>query len=64
MVRYKLGDTTIRKILGYAKLERHCANRTSPSFLLSNTELDEIILYYGQSWETGKMDYAQLREEL
>ena len=64
IVRYKLGDTTIRKILGCAKPERHRANRTGPSFFVSNTELDKIILYWGQSWETRKMDHTQLRQEL
>jgi hypothetical protein len=48
MVRYKLGDTTIRKILGYPHLERQRPNRTGPAFLLSDREVDEVILYYSQ----------------
>jgi hypothetical protein len=64
MVRYKLGDTTIRKILGYPAPERLRPNRKGPSFLLSNTKVDEIILYYAESWENRIMQWPKLREEL
>ena len=50
MLRYKgLGESSIRKILGYPTPERRRANRTGPKFLLSNKEVDEIILYCAQS---------------
>lgn len=64
MVRYKLGDTTIRKILGYPAPERHRPNRTGPAFLLSNQQVDEIILYCGESWENRILQWPKLREEL
>jgi len=51
MVRYKLSDTTIRKILGYPNPEHRRPNRTGPSLLLSNAKVDEIILYYAESWD-------------
>ena len=50
MLRYKgLGESSIRKVLGYAAPERRRTNRIGPKFLLSNKETDEIILYYAQS---------------
>lgn len=65
MLRYKgLGESSIRKILGYPTPERRRANRTGPKFLLSNKEVDEIILYCAQSWEHRVLNYSKLREEL
>jgi hypothetical protein len=49
--RYKLSESSIRKILSYLAPERDRPNRTGPTFLLSNTRVDEIILYYAESWE-------------
>ena len=40
-----LGYTIIRKILGYAALEQRRPNRTGPKFLISDREVDEIIIY-------------------
>jgi hypothetical protein len=51
MVRYRLGNTIIRKILGYSAPERRRPHRTGPTFLLSNAKVDEIILYCAESWE-------------
>jgi hypothetical protein len=51
MVHYKLGDTTIRKILGYPNPERRRPNCTGPSLLFSNAKVDEIILYCAESWD-------------
>jgi hypothetical protein len=39
-------------------------NRKGPTFLLSNTKVDEIILYYAESWEHRIMQWPKLREEL
>ena len=64
MVRYKLGDTTIRKILGYPAPERFRPNRKGPTFLLSNAKVDEIILHCAESWENRIMQWPKLREEL
>ncbi len=64
MARYKLGDTTIRKILGYPAPERLRPNRKGPSFLLSNAKADEIISYCAESWENRIMQWPKLREEL
>ena len=59
-----LGYTTIRKILGYPAPERRRPNRTGPKFLLSNREVDEVIIYCTQSWEHRILQYPKLREEL
>jgi hypothetical protein len=34
--RYKLGNSSIRRVLSYDYLERVCPNRTGPSFKLSD----------------------------
>jgi hypothetical protein len=59
-----LGESTIRKILGYAALKRTRLSRRGPEFLLSNQEVDEVIIYARQRWETHIIDYGKLREEL
>lgn len=59
-----LGYTTIKKILGYPAPERQCPNRTGPKFLLSNKEVDEVIIYCAQSWEYRILQYLKFREEL
>ena len=64
MNRYKLGDTTIRKILRYPNLERFRPGRTGPKFLLSNAKVDDIILYCAESWEHRILQWPKLREEL
>ena len=64
MVRYKLGDTTIRKILGYPYPERQRPNRKGHAFLLSDREVDEAIVYCSQRWETRIMNWWKVREEL
>ncbi|KAF8847762.1 hypothetical protein BDZ45DRAFT_681677, partial [Acephala macrosclerotiorum] len=43
--RYKLSASTIRKILRYSNPERHRPDRTGFAYLLSNAQVDEIILY-------------------
>jgi hypothetical protein len=49
IARYKLGETTIRKILGYSTPSRRRPNRQGPAFLLSNARVNEIILYCAES---------------
>ena len=51
-----LGESTIRKILGYAAPERARPGRKGPKFLLSNQEVDEVIVYAAQTWETRIMN--------
>ena len=64
IIRYKLGDTMIKKVLGYPTPERRRPNRNGPSFLLSNTKVDKIILYCARSWEHHIIQWPKLREEL
>jgi hypothetical protein len=51
-----LGESTIRKILGYAAPERARPGRRGPEFLLSDREVDEVIIYAAQTWETRIMN--------
>ena len=64
MWRYKLNNSTIRKILTYPIPERRRPNRKGPAFLLSNTQVDEIITYCAISWENRILQWPKLREEL
>jgi hypothetical protein len=65
MLRYKgLEESSIRKILNYPYPERRCPNRRGPTFLLSDQEVDEIIIYCSQRWETRIMNWGKVREEL
>jgi len=47
-----LRESTIRKILGYAALERARLGRKGPKFLLSNQEVNKVIVYTAQKWDT------------
>jgi len=64
MMRYGLGDTTIKKILLYEKPERKRPSRTGRPQLLTNERLDEVIYFLSQSWEGRILDYGSLVKEL
>lgn len=59
--RYKLGDTTISKILGHPPSERFRPNRKGKAKLLSDYELDGIIEYLSDSWAHRILDFDQTR---
>jgi hypothetical protein len=44
-----LRESTIRKILGYAAPERARPGRRGPEFLLSDQEVNEVIVYAAQT---------------
>jgi hypothetical protein len=57
VLRYKgLEESSIRKILGYPYPERRRPNRKGHTFLLSDQEVDEAIVYCSQRWETRIMN--------
>jgi hypothetical protein len=64
MVRYRLGETSVRRILSYDYPERRRPNRTGPTFLLSDAKVDEIINYLSESWEHRILKYDVLHAEL
>ena len=63
-VRYKLGNSSIRRILNYEYPERRRPKRTGPAFLLSDAQVDEIIKYCSESWAHRIIRYDVLCEEL
>jgi hypothetical protein len=48
---YRLGDTTIDRILVYEKPERKRPNRVGPAKKLNNVQVDIIIKYYSENYE-------------
>jgi transposase len=62
--RYKLGESTIRRILGYDKPERARPGRTGPIPKLSDSQVDEIIEYLSENYEQRCLDYEHLVLEL
>jgi hypothetical protein len=64
MVRYKLGETSVRRILKYDYPERRRLKRTGPAFLLSDAKVDEIINYCSESWEHRILKFDIIRVEL
>jgi hypothetical protein len=64
MVRYKLGESSGRKVLGYPAPERRPPNRMGPPFSLSDEAADKIILRCGQTWENCVLQWWKVREEL
>ena len=64
MARYKLGKSTICRILNYDQPERTRPTRTGRPQLLSDAQVDTIIEYCSENWEQRIMDYDILCEEL
>ena len=57
ILRYKgLKESSIRKILGYPYPEQQRPNRKGPTFILSDREVDEVIAYCSERWETRIMN--------
>ena len=59
-----LGESTICKILGYAAPEQARLSQKGPKFLLSNQEVNKVIIYVAQTQETCIINQGKLREEL
>jgi transposase len=64
MTQYKLGRSTIKKILRYDTPERSRISRSGRPSLLTDTQVDEIIEYLSESWEHRILDFEILRNEL
>ena len=64
MDRYKLGYTTICHVLQYDRPERIRATRTGRPSQLTDTRVDEIILYLSETWANRYLDWTHLRDEL
>ena len=64
MDRYKLGYTTICHVLQYDRPERIHATRTGRPPQLTDTRVDEIILYLSETWANRCLDWTHLRDEL
>jgi hypothetical protein len=64
MVRYRLGESSVRRILNYDYPKRRRPNRKGPTFLFSDVKVDEIINYISNSWEHRIINYNVLCTEL
>jgi transposase len=64
MTRYKLGKSTIIKILTYDTPERKRVTRAGRPSLLTDRQVDEIIKYASESWDHRAIDYTHLNDEL
>ena len=62
--RYKLGNSTIRRILAYDTPERARPNRRGPAQKLTDARVDEIIEYCSENWEHRIVKYDVLCKEL
>ncbi len=63
-IRYRLGESTIRRILNYDVPERARPSRTGRPQVLTDRRVDEIIEYYAESWEHRILKYSVLIKEL
>ena len=64
MARYRLGKSTINRVLSYDQPERSRAGRTGRPTILSDSRVDEIIEYLSESWNTRILKYFEVVEEL
>ena len=62
--RYKLSNSTIRRILSYDGPERARPGRVGPAQKLIDAKMDEVIEYCAENWEHRIMDYDVLIYEL
>jgi hypothetical protein len=64
IVRYKLGKSTINRVLSYDKLEHSRDGRSGRPIILSDSRVDEIIEYLSESWDHRILKYSEIVEEL
>ena len=64
MARYRLGKSTINRVLSYDKPERSRAGRTGRPTILSDLRVNEIIEYLSESWDSRILKYSEVVEEL
>jgi hypothetical protein len=64
MARYKLGKSTINRVLSYDKPERARETRTGRPTILSDSRVDEIIEYLSESWDKRILKYSEIVKEL
>ena len=64
MTQYRLGRSTIVKILEYEVPERSRVKRTSRPSLLTDSQVDQIIKYAAETWEHKILDFHLLHAEL
>jgi hypothetical protein len=64
MEQYKLGKSTITKILMYDAPERTRISRTGRPSLLTDTQVDEIIEYLSESLDNRILNYVTLYNDL
>ena len=63
-IRYKLGESTIRKILNYDAPERARPGRVGPAQKLTDRKIDKVIKYCSENWNQRIMHYDVLIREL
>jgi hypothetical protein len=63
-VRYKLGESLVRRILSYDYPKRWRPKRTRLAYLLSDAQVDFIIEYLSKLWEHRILKYDVIRAEL
>jgi hypothetical protein len=64
MNRYKLGYTTICRVLQYDRPERARPTRIGRPQQLTDARVDEIILYLSETWDNRCLDWTHLRDVL
>ncbi len=64
ITQYKLGRTTIKKVLQYDAPKRSRITRTRRPSLLIDIQVDEIIEYLSELWEHRILDFTILYNEL
>jgi hypothetical protein len=64
MTRYKLGRSTLDKVLQYDAPERERISRTGRPSLLTEKQVDEIIEYASETWDYRVLSFTLLHNEL
>ena len=62
--RYKLGNSTIRRILNYDALERTRPERVGLAQKLTDKKMDKVIKYCSENWNQRIIYYDVLIREL
>jgi hypothetical protein len=64
MARYRLGKSTINRVLGYDKPKRARDTRIGRPIIISDSRVDEIIERLSESWDNRILKYFKVVEEL
>jgi hypothetical protein len=63
-ILYKVGESTINRVLRYDAPKRARLNRTGPAYKLNDTYVNWIIEYLSETYKQRTLNWVHLHDEL